>query len=218
MKFFLIDLSKRNPFHAVKDSASILQVLEIFEKTGTHRVALVKDNGDIVNVITQSAIVSFFESYITQLGPAARKTLHFHFPLDKELISIKSSDQAIDAFKLMDKKRVNAVAVLNSDGTLYSVISAKDIKVLEQKGEKVLFNRLYLSGQEFCDLAHKDSGSTIVGGKPLQTLADVITKLSALKKHRLFVLGDDKKPLGVISLGDVCNSILKIAREEAKEN
>jgi len=98
------DLSKRNPFHAVKDSASVLQVLEIFEKTGTHRVALVKDNGDIVNVITQSAIVSFFESYITQLGPAARKTLHFHFPLDKELISIKSSDQAIDAFKLMDKK------------------------------------------------------------------------------------------------------------------
>jgi CBS domain-containing protein len=52
------DMARRNPFHPVPESASLLDVAEKLAK-GTHRVPVINEGGDVINIISQSSLVKF---------------------------------------------------------------------------------------------------------------------------------------------------------------
>jgi len=132
----------------------------------------------------------------------------------KEIISINDDQKAIEGFKLMAKLKISAVAVVSHvDGKLLTSLSAKDIRVLEAK---VMFTNLFKPCIEFVaasrsvKTASKAKQSSVLSTdesliccKPTSTLKEVISKLAIMKIHRIFVVDTDKKPLGVISLGDI---------------
>lgn len=61
-----LDLSRRNPFHPVKEEDSLLNVCEILAK-GVHRVPVVDAEGKVVNIVSQSTIIQFINSHVTNV-------------------------------------------------------------------------------------------------------------------------------------------------------
>ena len=55
------DLCRRNPFKPVSGEASLLDVCKVLA-TGSHRVPVVDEAGNVINIISQSSVISYFLS------------------------------------------------------------------------------------------------------------------------------------------------------------
>jgi len=111
--------------------------------------------------------------------------------------------KVVEAFHLMAERNITGVAVVDTDGTLFSAISAKDIKELDWSSP---FKRLYTSSLEYIQAVRDhDVNETmpIIYCHPETTLEEVIKKLTILRIHRIFIVDDKRLPVGIISLGDV---------------
>lgn len=207
------DLSKRNQLIKLDRKQPLVRALEMFKATGVHRIAITKRKGKkIRNILTQSAIVDWIHRH-PQLLPRSvlDKTIKELNLGTKNVISIREDEKALEAFKKMTNHRINGVAVVDHHGKLVTSISAKDIRVLEKK---LLFITLYKSAKDFAKHAHSVSVIEVTESTKLR---DLISKLSKQKRHRAFVVDDEKKPIAVISLGDVLGVLIEAATKEEKE-
>jgi len=211
----VVDLSKRNPMFILPVNAPLVDALKIIRETGAHRILIhkEKDKKKIVNVLTQSAIVSWLDKHSDSLGPVLKLTIRELNLGVKGVICIKDDSPALEGFKLMASNRISAVGIVDKNGTLISAISAKDIRVLDSK---ILFSQLYKSALEFVIKARNIEKSEMdkkmipqISATPDTTLGEVLKKLASFKIHRIFVVDSNKKALGVISLGDLLTAILQ---------
>jgi CBS domain-containing protein len=83
----------------------------------------------IEKVLTQSAVLAWVVKHKHELGPVLTKTVSELNLGIKPVVSITPDAPAIEALKLMAKYKVSAVAVVDADGTLFTNISAKDLRV-----------------------------------------------------------------------------------------
>ena len=75
------------------------------------------------------------------MGPIVNKRIEelgFVNPLGNSVISVSTSDKAIDAFIKMFYHKVNAVAVIDSLGCLAANLSASDLRGLDSNSLKYL--------------------------------------------------------------------------------
>jgi predicted transcriptional regulator len=83
----------------------------------------------ILNVLTQSSVISFVSKHLDALGDLGKQTINTSGLGIKKVMSVSEDAPAIDAFKMMAEHRITGVAVTHEDGELFTIISAKDIKV-----------------------------------------------------------------------------------------
>jgi len=50
----------------------------------------------------------------------------------------------------------------------------------------------------------------VISCHPTETIIHLIEKLSVLKIHRLYIVDEHHKPIGVISLGDLLSKIVEL--------
>lgn len=79
---------------------------------------------------------------------------------------------------------------------------------------KILFAKLYESSEAFAAEAHKENKKfnpkkPILSCTKKSTLGEVVSTLASFRRHRLFIVDEEGKPIGVISLGDVLTTILQ---------
>jgi len=126
----------------------------------------------------------------------------------KEVLSIDTRQKALDAFNLIYDKSVSGVAVVD-EGQLVGNISASDIKNIGAGAE--LLSRVFLPADEFLKLAPKVtqavSGPYCV--RPDAKFEAVVTQIVLTKSHRIYVINEFEKLIGVISLGDVLQMVVQ---------
>ncbi|KAL6077474.1 CBS domain containing protein, variant 2 [Balamuthia mandrillaris] len=221
----------RNPFHPIKSDYSLLYAIEALAKDPQlHRLTVIDDNRRIMNLLTQSQVVEFLQKNLNLIGSKKDKPLNLVTALPREVFSIKMSQQAIEAFQLMesevsifhtslflrtlltsinfDLKGVSGVAVVDDEtGKLMSALSLRDLKAITEDGR--LFWRLFQKANNFirhlkADLRSADERPrSVVFCKMDNTLGDVINMCAEHKIHRVFIVDDEKKPISVVSLKDV---------------
>lgn len=129
------DLSKRNPLYTLEGHLPLVKALFMFKEKGVHRVCVGKGNS-IQNVLTESAVIDWLNKNANSFSTLFSKTVdELNLGL-KDVISINENEKAIEAFKLMSKHRITAVAVVDDNGVLKTAVSAKDLRVCEQFLEK----------------------------------------------------------------------------------
>lgn len=112
----------------IESDTSLLNALETFKETGVHRVCI--GSGEkIENILTESAIIDWLFKNSSQFSSLFDKTVEDLSLGLKNVISVLDSEKAIEAFKLMSKNRITAVAIIDKDGKLKTTISAKDLRV-----------------------------------------------------------------------------------------
>jgi len=200
----LTDISKRNPMCPIRSKDSLFQALKIFNSLGVHRLPILSSPWHISNVLTQSAVISWLFQHCDQLGPFGKLAVKDLEIGIKPVISISETSSAIQAFKLMTSHRITSIALINSNGTLSSILSAKDIKIIEPDA---LFTKLYKPVSEFLQIGTVNHTAISCG---MQTrISEVIQKLAQDKIHRIYIINQQNQPIGVITLGDILKEIYK---------
>lgn len=203
----VFNLSRRNPFLPCTYRAPLRDVMRVFAH-GVHRVPVVKSEEPniVINILTQSATNAFLakdpELY---LGDKANKTLQELGLIQGEdkIISVKDDTIAIDAFILMHEQGLSDVAVVNARGVFQGCLSASDLKLIKD----YKFRSLLLPVMDFVRAVRQEEGrifrNFLVHCGPEATLADVVRRLASESVHRVFVVNDGLKPIGVVSITDI---------------
>jgi len=205
------DLSKRNAMFPVQSGATLLDAVNKMASNHVQRIPIVNKDSQILNLLTQSAIIAYLAKHVDQLGPSIQKTLkELHFE-KKPVISIDHNKSAIEAFKLMAENRISGIAVLDSDKKLMANISARDLRSIQR--DERLFERLYYSVGEFVSHVRQANYRAIHPSICCtfdDTFQKIIMRLAAARIHRIYVVDENRHPVSVISLHDVLAKILEL--------
>jgi len=207
-------LSNRNPFFPIHSGYSLFCAVEaLARETGLHRIPVVDNERKLITVITQSQIVNILLRNLDILGEKKDMPVNQMSKYFEDVVCIREDDIALEAFKIMVEKNVGGLAVIDKEGKLTGNISLRDLKVMSTDAR--LFWRLYQTVHNFLLKVRKENNETtgdrprtVVTVKPLDTLETVIKKLAEYKIHRVYIVDDHKKPVGVISLKDVLHEII----------
>jgi 5'-AMP-activated protein kinase regulatory gamma subunit len=215
-------LAARNPFVCLTNDATLKDVCKTFVSRRCHRVPIVDgQTGRCINILSQSALVKFLAEHAAdseELKSKFDETLEqAGFPYKKEVAAAPVTATASDVFELMDSKRMSGIALTDHEnGALVGNTSAADIKlaVSVEEGETAdlsLDIMSYLSAVRQEQTMEAKYPNTHV--KESSTVGRAIKLLAKTGYHRVFVVDDDMKPVGVISVTDV----VKFLMDEQKQ-
>jgi len=204
-------LSRRNPFHPVKTGYSLFYVMEsLAREHDLHRVPIIDDDRQLMNMITQSQVVKFLYENLDKLGAKAKKPVSMMKDAMKDVVMVSETAPAMDAFSKMVKENVSGVAVVDEAGKLKGALSVRDLKGVAP--DAALFWRLYQPTRDFLSKLNKEHSDTRPRSPQFCSTEDdlefVITKLAEHKIHRVFVVDAHHKPIGIVSLKDVLMEIM----------
>eukprot|EP00695_Tsukubamonas_globosa_P000445 TRINITY_DN1353_c0_g1_i1.p1 TRINITY_DN1353_c0_g1~~TRINITY_DN1353_c0_g1_i1.p1 ORF type:complete len:156 (+),score=63.70 TRINITY_DN1353_c0_g1_i1:235-702(+) len=125
------------------------------------------------------------------------------------VISVNDSQRAIDAFLLMNAKRISALPILDEDGELVSIISIRDLKVVAESGK---LEDLILPVVEFVGLERRHARVKdmypYISCRETSTLEMITKRLEATRVHRLVIKNAASNLQGVLSVEDIISFIM----------
>mmetsp|Transcript_5269 Transcript_5269/g.7394 ORF Transcript_5269/g.7394 Transcript_5269/m.7394 type:complete len:337 (-) Transcript_5269:43-1053(-) len=205
-------------FYVTRDTP-ISRLLELFYG-GVHRVAVTSasdeesaEKGLLLNVISQSDLLGVFAQTLPLMDKEARNKTVKDLQLGtRDLVTASHKKRAIDVLykmnKWISKPIISAVPIVDDNGALVGTFSASNLKgITPSSFANLLLPVLqYLKWQpETSFLASMQNAKSLhpVTVTEWSTFEEVVLKLAATRVHRLWIVDDDNKPIGVISLGDV---------------
>mmetsp|Transcript_21825 Transcript_21825/g.56915 ORF Transcript_21825/g.56915 Transcript_21825/m.56915 type:complete len:206 (-) Transcript_21825:2759-3376(-) len=201
-------MARRHPFRSVKDSATLADVTDLLTRTRCHRVPVVNDEGVVVNVISQSAVVDILNLRLHEpaLSELAGKTVNDAGCGTAPVLTVRSTDTILDALDIMAKHDIMGLGIVDEGGRLVANTSASDVKEFLQNPS----TSLSLPALDFVSLVRKHDLKAVhpaMSVRSTDTLAHLIAKLAATRVHRLYVV-DGHKLQAVVTLTDLLRHML----------
>jgi len=181
-----------------------------------HRVPLVDDSKTVLGVLAQSDVVrwalTFLEKDENSLGnKAVRDTT---MGVEKTVVQIHKRQTLKEAFTKIKETGVTGIAVTSDMGSLYGNISATDVKMIGMTQD--MFMRFNQTVEEFLGTVPPNQafGLNPIFIRPSDSVKILAKKFVESGVHRIYLVGDMFKILGVISLIDFIMFLVN----EAKSN
>jgi len=203
----LSNISERNPWYPVENDAPLVRLVDTFCRGNIHRLPIVENNGDLYTMVSQTDMVAYIVSHLKSeflAKLAAQKLQEKKIGNWEGVYSVKASDPALDAFKLIQEKKVQGVAVVDEDGKLVSNISASDLRLIENHGASL--SVLFKSCSEFVELAHGGKKKIVTVSKD-STYEEASTTMHNSRTHRLYVTDEQGRPIAVVSQYDIIKAL-----------
>jgi len=213
-----------DPVFIVKENATLLEAVRVIVTNLAHRVVVVNDQGDLVNVITQSRLIQFISNIVDSI-PKCKKSLTELKMDNKSLVCVLENQTAYEAFRIMKERNMTGLAVINSNGALLGNISISDLKLISYRPSYwsflsktvVEYLQAIRSNPDTKIRSHvfallEDSSSKyplVLKCRPHHSLGFVIRMLAYYRVHRLYVVDDLGIPSGVITLTDILKELLQ---------
>jgi CBS domain-containing protein len=121
----------------------------------------------------------------------------------KPVVKVLDTDSTLDAFRTMNTRHISGLAIVNSSGVIVGNTSASDLKLFIAKPS---FRLLRMAVFQYLNIIRRSvikEGAPVVSVHASDTLGKAIAKLSATAMHRIFVVDEHNKPIGVVSLSDI---------------
>jgi len=180
------------------------KVLESFS-AGYHRLLVTSVfNPSAIRILTQSDVIAYLKATIGKLGASAKLKAGDVMKSDaKKVVTALSTQTAISAFHTLAARSLHAAPVVNGSGALVGTLSISDLRGLT--AEEV--PNLLLPVAEFLKKVHGGKSQSHVTIKKSETLEEIIPLVAKTRVHRVWVLDDDDKIHGVLSLTDIITAI-----------
>jgi len=202
----LTDRSDNDVYAAVIVGEHADRIVRLFG-LGVHRVAMLDLNGNLTNLISQSDVVKYLNDNIKLIGENADKTIkELNIVSEDGLVVAESSQTVISAFKLLASNLVSAVPIVDSKGTIAGTLSVSDLKQIKDD-----LSPLLLSVGQY--KAKQETILDIVCTMDT-TLRSVIEMLASTGVHRVWVVDENRKPISVISITNVCEFLSRFCPDE----
>jgi CBS domain-containing protein len=224
----LKEIETLDPVYMVDDDSDLLDAVKILTDSKSHRVLVYNHpTGKLTGLITQSRLLEFIGTMSNCLDEA-HKTIQQLNLGTRQVVSVNEKSMAISAFRLMREKRVSAVAVVNDEGVLVGNISVNDLKLVGYNlsyftylSRSVREYLMWISSSEIQQSPHmirnqlllqqqkKETDPIVVTCTKDNTLYFVIKTLNYYRVHRMYLVDESRRPIGVISIHDVLAHIMK---------
>lgn len=215
----IIDSSSRDPLVPVYGRGTLAQLIEEAFSRGVHRVPVYNRASTVVtNIISQSDIIKFIMGKMDEagnpeavLGSLMGKTVDELRLGTKPVVSMSGDLPAFKALQLMVRSRVSAVAVVDKVGQLMADFSATEVRGLSVDNfpslRKPVITFLEQSRSRIGRAECYPFSTPIIctGDTPIET---VFLKLHMHGLHRLWIVDEMARPLGVITLTDMMRLLL----------
>jgi len=194
----------RNHFAFCTPDATLADLCLCLNQKNCHRVPIIGEDGKCHNIISQTALIKFIADNCPR--EKLQQTIQeAAIPYKKNVVSIIDTANASDAFTLLDNKRLSGIAVVDEDRKLIGNTSARDIKLAAIDEGKTAMDTDILSylakvrqsvpqRKERYPSCHVHEDATV---------AHVIELLRKTGYHRVFIVDEDIRPIGVISVTDI---------------
>jgi len=191
------NLSKRNKFSPVQKDASVEALLDLVEPW-LHRVPVINETGEVIGVVSQSSIVQYIYTYIHLFD--IRHTVGEIQLGYKDVHTIGEDSSVVAGFQMIREAGISGIAVVNNDGKLIGCLSLSDLRILG--ADFSLLKRVYMTIGEYLNYKDGDKRPQVICVSADSTITEVADIFAKHKIHRIYVVDAEKKPVGVISLGD----------------
>jgi len=199
----IINASGRDPYVPVYENDPVTQAVSHFAH-GVHRIAIVDKDGQVKHSLSQSDLARL-------LGEELKKSPSKHIAEKsvKDLglggylpLTISENETVLEALKKINENSVSALALVHQSGKLAGNFSATDLVGLYRNQLPDLLVPLneYLS-------KYSEKSLSPITIKNETTLLEAIQVMSESRIHRVWVIDDDFKPVGVVSLTDIAKFI-----------
>jgi len=227
----LFDFEALDPVYSVYGNFPLQTAVEFMVGSKAHRVVVLDQKGHFSNFISQARLLEVLLPVMSGLPELSRPLIELGLweKAIKDVETIDESEMAYRAFKKMKEKRVSGLAVVNSSGVIVGNISVSDLKLLEF--DLIFFNLLGTSVKEYLRLVSKPellyerpirfqplrealslSPRPVVTCRLSDSLGYIMAILNHYNIHRVYVVDDQEKPIGVVSLHDVLSHIMDTRR------
>ncbi|XP_033211898.1 uncharacterized protein LOC117169575 [Belonocnema kinseyi] len=192
-----------HPLVSIGPDASLYEAIKTLIQNRIHRLPVIDpDTGNVLYILTHKRILRFLFLYINELPKPCfvSKTLRELRIGTFENIETATEDTSIIlALKKFVERRVSALPIIDGDGKLVNIYSKFD--VINLAAEKT-YNNLDVSLREANE--HRNEWFEGVQCCKLdETLFTVMEKIVRAEVHRLVVVDDDDRVIGIISLSDL---------------
>ncbi|TVU36003.1 hypothetical protein EJB05_17913 [Eragrostis curvula] len=199
------------PFLALQSSDTFLTMLLLLSKYRMKSLPVVDiGEGTISNIITQAAVVHMLSEcvglhWFEEWGNKTLSELGLPIMRLSKIVKIREDEPALKAFRLMRRKGVGGIPVVDDSGKAIGSIMIKDVKHLLTASEA---NRDYrtLTAKNFIANARQSSGErqmSIITCSRSDSVKDIILKLDAEKRQRIYVINEEGNLDGLITLRDI---------------
>mmetsp|Transcript_6855 Transcript_6855/g.17269 ORF Transcript_6855/g.17269 Transcript_6855/m.17269 type:complete len:340 (+) Transcript_6855:33-1052(+) len=170
----------------------------------SHRLALHDDSETISHIVTQTDILLLVRENLSVLPAAltgaSLSALHLCHPP----ISVRASVPFSSALEVLFDNRVSGVAVVDGTGRLVDSLSASDLRGISLQR----FDIFSVSVEKALKTLHPTKPPPIIVSDA-ETFSNVIEKLCSTLVHRVFIVGEDNQPVGVVSISALITKILE---------
>lgn len=197
------------PIHA---GYSLYAAWETLAIGGLTRIPVIDDEGNIIDIITQSMLIDFLWQNIEKIGSLANIQIDdFKIAPSEALGTLRHDAKAIDAFKEMVAENRGGVAIVKS-GKLVDNLSVRDLRGIHT--DAAVFYRLWSHCIDYKDTIRKESPektpADLIFATQKDTLFSVVEKMATMHIHRIYVVdaASSLKPVRVITQTDILREIL----------
>lgn len=204
----VINFSHSDVFLPMEGETSIWHLIEQFTR-GIHRIAVLDQHGKVVNIVSQSSVVKFLNKHMDKLGAAGLKTLRQINVIEGPLATISKDTKALAALSSLHKEgRVaDALALVDGEGKFCGALSDSDLRGLGYE----MFARLQLPVSEFVAMQSQRLPLAKYCCSDDTTLAAAIKRMAKHGLHRLWIVDESQKPLGVVTLLDIMKALMLVS-------
>lgn len=174
------------------------KVVEVFTK-GVHRV-LVRQRDDAgtptVRVLSQTDVVQYVSKRLGEVAETSEKPLNeLGLATFTSVKTVDSSKQTLLAYRQMVQDDLLALPVVDSNGSLLGNLSSSDLRGLTIENAKSVLSPV----SEFLNLGTRP----VISCKATTSLKNVVEQLLNNKVHRVWIVDDESKVVGVVTLTDL---------------
>ena len=211
------------PWVPVGPTTPMSEVIKLLVKV--RRVPVVDPiTGRVSKVISQSLVCSQIHEALAHMPEPPSKFLQTAKDCGiamKTVVTVSEDALAREAFRILIEKNVSAVGVLDDEGSLLTCITAKDIRLLplvdqdDAAEDHTTEELLSLTAVEFVSKARLVSEKrgkarpAVVVVHVDTPVNQMIAKLSKTGMHRLFLVDEHHKPMGVFSVADAVRLLIE---------
>ncbi|KAH3678966.1 hypothetical protein WICMUC_001334 [Wickerhamomyces mucosus] len=200
-----IDTGSIHPFKSLYESC--VKMIE----SRSRRIPLIDEDEDthreiVVSVLTQYRILKFVSLNCKEIDDLLLplKELPNYFITTKELSTATMNTPVIDVIQLLSHNSVSSIPIVDDQNKLINVYEAVDVLGLIKGG---IYNDLSLSvGQAL--MRRSDDFEGVYTCTINDTLSTILDNIRKSRLHRLFVVDDEGKLSGIVTLSDILNYIL----------
>jgi CBS domain-containing protein len=196
-------LSLRHKFSPVPQTQSLFQVAQILS-SDNRRVPVV-EGGKVVNVISQSSIVSFLYDKLGITIDAHDASVGSLDIGSSPVLTVNQNETVINTFRKMDQSKRSGIAIVDGTGRLVGTTTGKDISLFLKTPHLSVLHRTIFQHLQQVRSEMTNIRTPCISVFSHDPLSRAIGLLAATRVHRVYVVDTEHefRPVKVLAISDI---------------